>query len=178
MFSYAYLKTVGILLATLLIAMLAGVPLRSLVMMLPARLTNVGGFALFLSVVLIWGVCLEQFADRFLFEKGDQAELQVVGGIRFGGAAQMATTGKGASWPFAKLSASPQALRLQTPFGNYAWDGADPHLKIRSTGRFFGEWEIGSDDAKPGDLAVFSAWPWERNATEAKLGELGYELRP
>lgn len=86
--------------------------------------------------------------------------------------------GTGATWPFGKLSASQETLRLQSPFGNPAWERADPRLIIQKTGLFPGQWKIGAEDVATTHPIVFSTPPWKTKMFERKLKELGYEVRP
>jgi hypothetical protein len=95
----------------------------------------------------------------------------------FGNLSQAIANGTGATWPFAKLSASQETLRLQTPFGNYDWEKADPRLIIQKTG-LSGQWKIGAENAAMTRSIVFSTFPWKIKTVERKLKELGYEVRP
>jgi hypothetical protein len=172
----SYIKGVFVLLLTfvltaLFMLMLYGV----LVLALPKNLNGIAiGFD-GASTVLFAGVCLQYFAKYFLYDKDDRAELQLLGGVRFGDTVVEAMfSGKGATWPFAKLSASQETLRLQIPFGNYAWERADPRLIIQRTG-LSGRWKIGAEDAALTRPIVFSTFPWKTKMIEQKLKELGYE---
>ena len=174
----SYLEGVFVLLLTfvltaLFMLMLYGV----LVLALPKNLNDIAiGFDGASTVFA--GACLQYFAKYFLYDKDDRAELQLLGGVRFGDTVVEAMfSGKGATWPFAKLSASQETLRLQTPFGNYAWERADPRLIIQKTG-LSGQWKIGAEDAAMTRPIVFSAFPWQIKLIEQKLKELGYEVRP
>jgi hypothetical protein len=180
MLVFSYLKAAFVLLITfvltaLFVLMLYGV----LVLALPKNLNDIAiGFA-GASTVLFAGACLQYFAKCFLYDKDDLAELQVLGGVRFGDTVVEAMfSGKGATWPFAKLSASRETLRLQTPFGNYAWERADPRLIIQKTGLCTGLWKISAEDAAMTRPIVFSTFPWKTKIIERKLEELGYEMRP
>ena len=177
---FSYLKAASVLLITfvltaLFVLMLYGV----LVLALPKNLNDIAiGFAGALTV-LFAGACLQYFAKCFLYDKDDRAELQLLGGVRFGDTVVEAMfSGKGATWPFAKLSASRETLRLQTPFGNYAWERADPRLIIDKTGLSTGQWKIGAEDAAMTRPIVFSTFPWKTKIIERKLQELGYEVGP
>ena len=177
---FSYLKAASILLITvvltaLFVLMLYGV----LVLALPKNLNDIAiGFAA-ASTVLFAGACLQYFAKCFLYDKDDRAELQVLGGVRFGDTVVEAMfSGKGATWPFAKLSVSRETLRLQTPFGNYAWERDAPRLIIQKTGLCTGQWKIGAEDAAMARPIVFSTFPWKTKIIERKLQELGYETRP
>ena len=110
----SYLKAVFVLLLTFLLAalfmfMLYGV--NSLAF--PKNLNDIAiGFS-GASIVLFAGACLQSFAKSFLYDKDDRAELQLLGGVRLGNTVVEAIfSGKGATWPFAKLSASRETLRL------------------------------------------------------------------
>ena len=177
---FSYLKAASALLITfvltaLFMLMLYGV----LVLALPNNLNDIAiGFA-GASTVLFAAACLQCFAKCFLYDKDDRAELQVLGGVRFGDTVVEAMfSGKAATWPFAKLSASREMLRLQTPFGNYAWERADQRLIIQKTGLCTGLWKIGAEDAAMTRPIVFSTFPWKTKIIERKLQELGYEVRP
>jgi hypothetical protein len=177
---FSYLKAAFVLLLTfvltaLFMLMLYGV----LVLALPKNLNDIAiGFFLFASIVLFAGACLQYFAKYFLYDKDDRAELQLLGGVRFGDTqVEAMLTGKGATWPFAKLSASQETLRLQTPFGNYTRERADPRLIIQKTG-LSGQWKIGAEDAALTRPIVFSTLFWKTKLIERKLKELGYEVRP
>ena len=175
----SYLKAAFVLLLTFVLAALFMVVLYGvLVLALPKNLINLAiGFD-GASTILFAGACLQYFAKYFLYDRNDRAELQLLGGVRFGDTVMEAMfSGKGATWPFAKLSASQQTLRLQTPFGNYAWERADPRLMIQKTG-LSGQWKIGTEDAALTRPIVFSTLPWKTKMIEQKLGELGYEVRP
>ena len=105
------------------------------------------GFAGVSTVLIPRCARLQYFAKSFLYDKDDRAELQLLGGVGFGDTVVQAMfMGKGATWPFAKLSASRETLRLQTPFGNYGWERADAGLIIQKTGQS-GQWKIGGEDA-------------------------------
>jgi hypothetical protein len=175
---FSYLKAAMVLLMTLLLTALFALMLYGvLVLALPKNLINIAiGFA-GVSAILFGGACVQYFAKYFLYEKDDRAELQLLGGIRFGDTLEAMLSGKGATWPFAKLSASRETLRLQTPFGNYAWERADPRLMIQKTGVSTGQWQIGAEDAATTRPIVFSTFPWKTKIIERKLKELGYEVR-
>jgi len=175
---FSYLKAVFVLLLTLVLTALFALMLYGvLVLALPKNLINVAIGFTGISAVLFGGACLQYFAKYFLYDRDDRAELQLLGGVRFGDTVVEAMfSGKGATWPFAKLSASRETLRLQTPFGNYAWERADAGLIIQKTGRS-GQWKIGAEDAAPTHPIVFSVFPWKTKMIERKLKELGYEVR-
>jgi hypothetical protein len=119
-----------LLLALVLTALFALMLYGVLVLALPKNLIIVAIGFTGVSAVLFGGACLQYFANYFLYDKDDRAELQLLGGVRFGDTVVEAIfSGEGATWPFAKLSASQEALRLQTPFGNYAWERADPRSR-------------------------------------------------
>jgi len=176
----SYLKAALILLMTLVLtALFALILYGALVLALPKTLINVAIGFTGVSAVLFAGACVQYFAKYFLYDKDDRAELQSLGGVRFGDTvAESMFSGKGATWPFAKLSASQDTLRLQTPFGNYAWERADPRLIIQRTGLSTGHWKIGTEDAAMTRPIVFSTFPWNTKMIERKLQELGYEVRP
>ncbi|MGA2894501.1 MAG: hypothetical protein ABSE22_16680 [Xanthobacteraceae bacterium] len=179
----SYLKAVFVLVLTLVSAALFMLLLYgALALAVPKNFNDIAiGFA-GATTVLFAGACLQYFAKSFLYDKDDRAELQLFGGVRFGDTVVEAMfSGKGATWPFAKLSATRETLRLQTPFGNYAWGRADPRPIIQKTGRS-GQWKIGAEDtaltrpiARP---IVFSVFPRRTKTIERKLKALGYEVRP
>ena len=109
----AFVLLLTLVLTALFALMLYGV----LVLALPKNLIHVAiGFA-GVSTVLFAGACLQYSANYFLYDKDDQAELQLLGGVRFGDTVMEAVfSGEGATWPFAKLSASQGSLRLQKSF--------------------------------------------------------------
>lgn len=175
---FSYFKAVLVLLMTLVIAavftlMLYGV----LVLALPNNLINVAIGFTGVSAVLFGGACLQYFAKYLLYDRDDRAELQLLGGVRFGDTLEAMLSGKGATWPFAKLSASRERLRLQTPFGNYAWERANPRLIIEKTGLSTVQWKIGAEDVAMTRPIVFRTFPWKTGTIERKLKELGYEVR-
>jgi hypothetical protein len=175
----SYLKAAFVLLMTLVLTALFALMLYGvLVLALPNNLINIAiGFA-GASAVLFGGACIQYLAKHFLYDRDDRADLQLLGGVRFGDTLEAMLSGKGATWPFVKLSASRETLRLQTPFGNYAWERADPRLIIQKTGRSTGQWKIGAEDAAMTRAIVFSTFPWKTRIMERKLRELGYEVRP
>lgn len=175
---FSYLKAALVLLMTfvltaLFMLMLYGV----LVLALPKNLINVAIGFTGVSAALFGGACLQYFAKYFLYDRDDRAELQLLGGVRFGDTLEAMLSGKGATWPFAKLSASREKLRLQTPFGNYAWERADPRLIIEKTGLSTGRWKIGAEGVATTRAIVFSTFPWKTGIIERRLKELGYEVR-
>lgn len=175
-----YFKAVFVLLLTfvltaLFMVMLYGVLLR---LALPKDVIDLADAIGSASIILFASACLQRFAKHFLYDKDDLAELQLLGGVRFGNLSQAIANGTGATWPFAKLSASQDTLRLQTPFGNYAWERTDPRLIIQRTGLFPGQWKIGAEDAARTRPIVFSTFPWKIKLIERKLKDLGYEVRP
>jgi hypothetical protein len=174
-----YFKAVFVLLLTFVLTALFMVTLFSVLrLVLPKNLNDIAGAIGFATIVLFAGACLQYFAKYFLYDKDDRAELQLLGGVRFGDTVVEAMfSGKGATWPFAKLSASQETLRLQTPFGNYTRERADPRLIIQKTG-LSGQWKIGAEDAALTRSIVFSTFPWKTKMIERKLKELGYEVRP
>jgi hypothetical protein len=129
------------------------------------------------SMVLFGGAFFQHFANYLLYDKNDRAELQLVGGVKSDGLLQAKESGKGVPF-FAKLSASQETLRLQTPFGNYAWERADPRLVIQKARLFPGQWKIGTEDATMTRSIIFGTQPWKAKMVERKLKELGYEVRP
>ena len=176
----AYLKAVFVLLLTFVLTALFALMLYGvLVLALPKNLNDIAiGFD-GASAVLFAAACLQYFSKRFLYDKDDRAELQLLGGVRFGDTVVEAMlSGKGATWPFAKLSASQETLRLQTPFGNYTWERADPRLIIQKMGLYTGQWKIGAEGAATTRPIVFTTSPWKTKIIERKLKELGYEVRP
>jgi hypothetical protein len=175
---FSYFKAVFVLLLTFVLTALFMLMLYGVQMLaFPKNLNGIAiGFA-GASIVLFAGACLQYFAKSFLYDKDDRAELQLLGGVGFGDTVVEAMfSGKGATWPFAKLSASRETLRLQTPFGNYAWERADAGLIIQKTG-LSGQWKIGAEDAALTHPIVFSVFPWKTKMIERKLKELGYEVR-
>jgi hypothetical protein len=176
---FSYLKAALVLLVTLILTALFALMLYGvLALALPKTLNDIAIGFTGASTVLFGGACVQYFARHFLYDRDDRAELQLLGGVRFGDVLQAMLSGKGATWPFAKLSASGETLRLQTPFGNYAWERADPRLIIEKTGPSTGQWKIGAEDAAMTRPIVFSAFPWKTKIIERKLKELGYEVRP
>lgn len=178
MISFSYLKAALVLLLTFLVTafimlMLFGVLTGGMFKNPPPGALEF----LFVWAVLFGGGCSKFFASWLLYDKDDHAELQVLGGMRVGDIWQASATGKGATWPFAKLSASRETLRLQTPFGNYAWERTDPRLRIQKTGLLPGQWKIGAEDAASSNSIIFSTWPWSAKALEGELKTLGYDLR-
>ena len=105
-------RTVGkaafvLLLTLVLTALFALVLYGVLVLALPKNLINVAIGFTGVSAVLFGGACVQYFANYFFYDKDDRAELQLLGGVRFGDTMVEAMfSGKGATWPFAKLSAS------------------------------------------------------------------------
>jgi hypothetical protein len=175
---FSYLKAALVLLVTLVLTALFALMLYGvLVLALPKNLINVAIGFTGVSAVLFGGACVQYFAKYFLYDRDDRAELQLLGGVRFGETLEAMLSGKGATWPFAKLSASREKLRLQTPFGNYAWERADPRLIIEKTGLSSGQWKIGAEDVAMTRPTVFSTLPWNTGMIERKLKELGYEVR-
>jgi hypothetical protein len=175
----SYFKAVFVLLLTFVLTALFMVMLFSVLrLVLPKTLNDIAGAIGFAIIVLFAGACLQYFAKYFLYDKDDRAELQLLGGVRFGDLSQAIANGTGATWPLAKLSASQETLRLQTPFGNYAWERADPRLIIQKTGLFPGQWKIGAGGAARKRPIVFSTHPWKAKMVERKLKELGYEMQP
>jgi hypothetical protein len=175
----SYLKAVFVLLLTFLSTVLFALMLVGVLeLAFPENLKDDAiGFFLFVLVILFAGTCAQYFAKYFLYDKDDRAELQMLGGIRFGNLSQAIANGTGATWPFAKLSASQETLKLQTPFGNYTWEKADPWLIIQRTGLLPGRWKIGAGDAARKRPIVFSTLPWKIKMIERKLKELGYRVR-
>jgi hypothetical protein len=173
----SYLKAVVVLLLTFVLTALFMFMLYGVQMLaFPKNLNDIAiGFA-GASIVLFAGACLQYFAKSFLYDKDDRAELQLLG-VGFGDTVVEAMfSGKGAIWPFAKLSASRETLRLQTPFGNYAWERADAGLIIQKAG-LSGQWKIGAEEAALTHPIVFSVFPWKTKMIERKPRELGYEVR-
>jgi len=177
---FSYLKAASVLLITFVLTALFVLMLYgALVLALPKNLNDIAIAFAAASAVLFAGAFLQYFAKCFLYDKDDRAELQVLGGARFGDTVVDAMfSGKGATWPFAKLSASREILRLQTPFGNYAWERAAPRLIIQKTGLCAGLWKIDAEDAPMTHPIIFSTFPWKAKIIERKLEELGYEVRP
>jgi hypothetical protein len=174
---FSYLKAALVLLMTLVLTALFALILYGvLVLALPKNLINVAIGFTGVSTILFGGACLQYFAKYFLYDRDDRAELQLLGGVRFGDTLEAMLSGKGATWPFAKLSASREKLRLQTPFGNYAWKRADPRLIIEKMGLSTGRWKIGAEDVAMTRPIVFSTFPWKTGIIERKLKELGYEV--
>jgi hypothetical protein len=171
----SYLKAVFVLLLTFVLTALFMVMLFSVLkLVLPKTLNDIAGAIGFAIIVLFAGACLQYFAKYFLYDKDDRAVLQLLGGARFGDLSQAIANETGATWPLAKLSASQETLRLQTPFGNYAWE----RLIIQKTGLFPGQWKIGAGGAARKRPIVFSTHPWKTKMVERKLKELGYEMQP
>ncbi len=109
---FSYLKAVFVLLLTFVLTALFMLMLYGVQMLaFPKNLNGIAiGFA-GASIVLFAGACLQYFATSFLYDKDDRAELQLFGGVRFGDLSQAIANGTGATWPFAKLSASRETLR-------------------------------------------------------------------
>jgi len=162
-----YLKSIFVLLAAFLATVAVLIPLYFM-------LTGIPGFegadnAIVTAVVVLYlTLCLRGLAGRFLFDKDDTANVQVLGGVRLGGRVAAALSGRSVSWPFAKLSASPERLRLQTPFGKYAWNRQDVHL----TSGALGQWKIETNIASM--EITFYALPWVARGATLKLRRLGY----
>ena len=175
---FSYLKAVFVLLLTFVLTALFMLMLYGVQMLaFHKNLNDIAiGFA-GASIVLFAGACLQYFAKSFLYDKDDRAELQLVGGVKSDGLLQAKENGKGVPF-FAKLSASREMLRLQTPFGNYAWERPDPRLIIQKTRPFPGQWKIGTEDATTTRSIIFGTQPWKAKMVERKLKELGYEVRP
>src|SRR5580704_11698532 len=119
-----YLKSIFILLAAFLVTAAVLIPVYFL---LTATLgfEDAGNAIVTVVAAPFLMLCLRALAGRFLFDKDDNADVWMLGGVRLGGRVAAAFAGRSATWPFAKLSASPERLRLQTPFGEFAWKRRD-----------------------------------------------------
>lgn len=167
-----YMRSVGVLLvAFLLSASCALLVYGVAVLAWPTANSNLAPTLAGLSALLSVCLCLRFLATRFLYDKNDSAELQVIGGVRFGDILQAALSGRGASWPFAKLSASRKELRLQTPFGVYAWKSDDVLLSVSLTGGL----NIETAEATQTGVLFFAA-PWRSGSLKKGLKRLGYRL--
>ena len=124
-----------------------------------------------LSALLAVCFCLRFLATSFLYDKNDCADLQLIGGVRFGDILQAAFSGRGATWPFAKLSASRKELRLQTPFGVYGWKSDEVLLTVSLTGGL----NIETTEASQTSVLFFAA-PWQLDSLKKGLRRLGYRL--
>ena len=100
------------------------------------------------------------------------AELQLIGAVRFGEAIDAFLTGKGATWPFAKLSASKHMLRLQTPWGDFVRQNNDQFGAIHKTGS--SKFRFDGFESTAGQPITFFVMPWDAAKIERELGALGY----
>lgn len=168
--SHPYLRAVAVLLLALVSTCVFALFLWAL---LPKSLGADSlpvGLALYAVVVFVFARSLRYLAGALLFEKRDRAPLQMVGGVRLGTFTQAMATGRGATWPFAKLSASRDEIRVQTPFGRYSWRRADLQMDLRQT--MTKNLAIGAD----AEAILFVPLPWRKGRLARSLRELGYDL--
>ena len=130
------------------------------------------GLLIFGLTVVFWMACLYRLATLFLFDRTDSAELQLIGAVRFGEAIDAFLTGKGATWPFAKLSASKHMLRLQTPWGDFVRQNNDQFGAIHKTGS--SKFRFDGFELTAGQPITFFVMPWDAAKIERELGALGY----
>ncbi len=167
-----YMRSVGVLLLAFLLSVLCALLVYGVAILAwPTANSNLAPALSSLSALLAVCFCLRLLATRLLYDKNDSADLQLIGGARFGDILQAVFSGKGASWPFAKLSASRKELRLQTPFGVYAWKTDDVLLSVSLTGG------LNIETVRAGQTSVlFFATPWQRARLKKGLKQLGYPL--
>ena len=151
-----YMRSVGVLLLAFFFSVLCALLVYGAVVLTwPTANNNLAPALSGLSAVLTVCFCLRFLATRFLYDKNDRADLQLIGGVRFGDILQAALSGTGATWPFAKLSASRKELRLQTPFGVYGWKPDGVLLSVSLTGG------LNIETTEAGQTRVlFFAAPW------------------
>jgi hypothetical protein len=141
--------------------------------------SNSAGLALFAVIALFMLAFTQHLAKSMLFAAPDFAPLQVLGGVRMGSNTGILGSGRGATWPFTKLSASQELMRVQTPFGSFSWEnGGAARPSIRRTGLLPGGWTIGDGSALGTTSITFVTWPWLATKIERKLQELGFLVAP
>ena len=161
------LATAGVMLVTLLATALFMLLLSLLSLAVPNGLTGLKLVVGVASLYAFAGFTVRSLSARLLFDRIDRADLQIIGGFLLGSSWDIFRVRR-ATWPFAKLSVSKEAIRLQTPFGVYAWDKTDLSL----TRKGFGRLGIGGAD---GTLPItFVFVPWQDKAIARRLAELGY----
>lgn len=138
--------------------------------------SELAGFGFFLIVLGFTFLSLRFFATQFLFETNDKADLQRLGGVRFGSIFQTILTGKGASWPFAKLSASKEFVRIQTPHGNFNWK-TNELGPIERCGLLPGSWKFENKNLSDPKTFTFMVAPWLARKVETELKKLGCTLK-
>jgi len=68
---------------------------------------------------------------KYLLYREENADLQVIGGIRYGSFIEAMRSGKQGTWPFAKLLITTDRLWIHSPWGTEAWNrGQLPLMRL------------------------------------------------
>lgn len=163
-----YLKFVAVLIAAFFVTAVVAIPFYFIPVALLPALANVWVAVSWAATVFFGGFSLRALAGRFLFDKNNKAAVQILGGVKLERDLPAMFTGTGATWPFAKLSASLESLQLETPFGKNVWRRQD----VRLTGGMLGRWQIETPNEP---IAItFYAPPWVARRAKFQLAALGY----
>lgn len=127
------------------------------------------GMVIFAATLLFFFAAATIMAKNLLYRK-ETADLQVIGGVRYGSFIEAMRSGKQATWPFAKLLIAKERLWLHTPWGTQAWDY--PQLPFMRLNRslLFPALTIRA----PGVTILL--FPWHRKRVEKALKMLGHDI--
>jgi hypothetical protein len=168
-------RLIAILLILLSVFFIITYFISTIIISYTAGMLSISMFQIIFLSAIITMILLPITVNYFFFDTMDKAELQLLGGATFANSKTLINNGS-AAWPFVKLSASMESLRLQTPFGDFTWKKHNLRLPIRKTGPFPGRWEIRPEDPMLSGPVFFSTLPWNAEMVERKLKSLGYEV--
>lgn len=122
------------------------------------------------AAILLFSVVVAGIMAKYLLYREEDADLQVIGGIRYGSFIEAMRSGKQGTWPFAKLLMTKDILWIHSPWGTEAWNrGQLPLMRL----------ECSSLNPK---LVIhmpeitFFLLPWHCRKVEEAIRMLGYEM--
>lgn len=130
------------------------------------------GMLVFGPLSLLFFVVAAHIMAKHCLYPHEVADLQVIGGVRYGSSFDGLFSGKSATWPFAKLLANREKIWLYTPWDTLEWD--KPHApELRLYCRF----PIISPRLvmHAPEITIF-LFPWHCERVEKSLEVLGYKI--